>query len=157
MPSPTIQKVTEENFEQLFSLILALASFEKLAPPDDEAKERLRRDCFSSHPRFEAFLSFFDGKPVAYAIVFETYSSFLAKPTLYLEDIFVLPEYRKQKIGVHFFRFLASLAVERGCGRMEWKVLDWNIGAIEFYKKLGATQLNEWLPFRLTEEQLRKV
>ncbi|MBS4028768.1 MAG: GNAT family N-acetyltransferase [Ignavibacteriales bacterium] len=156
MPPATIHKVTtEEEFEHLFILIIALADFEKLSPPDESAKQRLFHDCFCEKPRFEAYLAFTGEQPVAYAIIFETYSSFLAKPTLYLEDIFVLPEYRKQKIGVTLFRYLVQLAQQRGCGRMEWQVLDWNTGAIDFYKRLGATHLKEWYSFRLNEEQIK--
>jgi GNAT superfamily N-acetyltransferase len=158
MPSINIQKVTtEQEFEQLFSLILALAEFEELPLPNNEAKLRLKNDCLSSAPRFEAFLAFSDSLAVAYAIILETYSSFLAKPTLYLEDIFVLPEYRRKKIGEQFFSFLASLANKKNCGRMEWCVLDWNLNAQNFYRKFGATHLKEWHYYRLTEEDLKKM
>jgi len=158
MPSVKIQKVTNnQEFEQLFFLILALAEFEKLPPPNDEAKLRLMRDCLSSSPRFEAYLAYCDNVIVAYAIIFETYSSFLAKPTLYLEDIFVLPDERRKNIGKQFFKFLATLANERNCGRMEWCVLDWNTSAQNFYKKFGATHLKEWCYFRLTEDELKKI
>ena len=142
-------------FRSFFSLIVALAEFERLAPPDANAKSRLFKDCFSEQPRYEAYLYFIEGIPAAYAITVETYSSFLAKPTLYLEDIFVLPKFRREHIGTTFFNFLKNIARERNCGRMEWHVLDWNSDAINFYKKIGATQMNEWYMFRLTEEQLR--
>ncbi|MFQ3599472.1 MAG: GNAT family N-acetyltransferase, partial [Chloroherpetonaceae bacterium] len=112
-----IKKLSEEDFEVFFSLIVALADYEHLAPPDLDAKARLKHDAFSTHPKFEAYLAFLDGAPVGYAIIFETYSSFLAKPTLYLEDLFVLPSARKQKVGFGLFKFLIALALERGCGR----------------------------------------
>ena len=153
----SIQRVTEENFEDFLSLVIALAEFEKLPPPDSEAKQRLRKDCFSSPPRYEAFLVFQNQRAIAYAIIFETYSSFLAKPLLYLEDIFVLPEHRAQKIGTQLFRFLIDLAVKRNYGRMEWHVLDWNTGAISFYNRIGAKEMSEWKLFRLTEEQLNEL
>jgi GNAT superfamily N-acetyltransferase len=152
--SLAIKKLSKEDFEAFFSLIVALADYEHLAPPDLDAKARLKRDAFSDHPKFEAFLAFLNGEPVGYAIIFETYSSFLAKPTLYLEDLFVLPSARKQKVGFGLFKFLIALAVERGCGRMEWQVLNWNQLAIDFYEKLGATHQKDWLPYRLTEEAL---
>ncbi len=152
--SLSIKKLSEEDFEAFFSLIVALADYEHLAPPDLVAKARLKRDAFSDRPKFEAYLAFLNGEPVGYAIIFETYSSFLAKPTLYLEDLFVLPSARKQKVGFGLFKFLIALAVERGCGRMEWQVLNWNQLAIDFYEKLGATHQRDWLPYRLTEDAL---
>ncbi|MCS6989690.1 MAG: GNAT family N-acetyltransferase [Chloroherpetonaceae bacterium] len=151
-----VKKLAEEDFETFFSLIVALADYEGLAPPDSDAKARLKRDAFSDKPRFEAYLAFLNEEPVGYAIAFETYSSFLAKPTLHLEDLFVLPSARKKKVGFGLFKFLAELALERGCGRMEWQVLNWNQLAIDFYEKLGAERLTEWLPYRLTEERLRR-
>ena len=152
-----IKKVSPENFDVLLGLIIALAEFEQLAPPDMEARARLRKDCFSENPRFESYLGSIGGKAVSYIIIFETYSSFLAKPTLYLEDLFVLPEYRRNGVGFQLFQFLARLAVERRCGRMEWQVLDWNENAIKFYDRLGATHLKGWFPYRLTEEELQKI
>lgn len=153
----TIEKVTPDNFDELTGLIIALAEFEKLDPPDMEARARLRKDCFADNPRFESYLGYMDGIAVGYAIIFETYSSFLAKPTLYLEDLFVLPEYRKRGVGYSLFLFLASLAVERGNGRMEWQVLDWNENAINFYNRLGSSHLSGWYPYRLTEDELKKI
>ncbi|MFN3345127.1 MAG: GNAT family N-acetyltransferase [Chloroherpetonaceae bacterium] len=153
----SIKKLSEEDFEAFFSLIVALADYEHLEPPDLDAKARLKRDAFSERPKFEAYLAFLNAEPVGYAIIFETYSSFLAKPTLYLEDLFVLPSARKQKVGFRLFKFLIGLAVERECGRMEWQVLNWNQLAINFYEKLGATHQHTWLPYRLTEAQLHDL
>jgi GNAT superfamily N-acetyltransferase len=136
-------------------LIDALADYEKLARPSRAARARLLADAFGPRQRFEAYLALIDGTPVGYAIVFETYSSFLALPTLYLEDLFVLPAFRKQRIGLALFRACAELARRRGCGRMEWVVLDWNEIAIRFYERLGARHLREWHTYRLTKEQLR--
>jgi GNAT superfamily N-acetyltransferase len=111
----------------------------------------------ASTPRFEVYLAEMGITPVGYAIVFETYSTFLALPTLYLEDLFVLPEYRKSGIGYALFRKIATEARKRGCGRMEWAVLDWNLLAINFYRKLGATHLKEWNVYRLTEADLERI
>ncbi len=152
-----IKKLSEDDFEAFFSLIVALADYEHLPPPDLAAKARLKHDAFSERPKFETYLAFLNEQPVGYAIIFETYSSFLAKPTLYLEDLFVLPSARKQKVGFGLIKFLIALAVERGCGRMEWQVLNWNQLAIDFYEKLGAVRQNEWLPYRLTETQLHTL
>jgi GNAT superfamily N-acetyltransferase len=155
--SLNITPVKERDFEEFFALIVALADYEQLAPPNNEAKARLRQHAFMAYPKYEAFLARMDDLAVGYAIVFETYSSFLAKPTLYLEDLFVLPAYRKQKVGYGLMKHLVSLAVSRECGRMEWQVLDWNQLAIDFYHQLGATHLKEWKLYRLTEDALRKL
>jgi GNAT superfamily N-acetyltransferase len=132
-------------------LIVALAEFEKLPPPDAEAQKRLIEDGFGQHPRFECWLGFWEGtpEPVAYALCFETYSSFRARPTLYLEDIFVLPAFRHRGIGTALLGHCVQLARERRCGRMEWTCLDWNTKAQAAYKQLGARQMHEWLLYRL--------
>jgi GNAT superfamily N-acetyltransferase len=141
----------------LLALIDALAEYEKLDPPDAAAKQRLINDLRGEHPRFEAYLAELDDRAVAYAFVFETYSSFLALPTLYLEDIFVLPDYRKMKIGVTLFKAMVAEAHRRGCGRMEWSVLDWNQLAIDFYKNLGARHMNEWQLYRLSRADMERI
>ena len=149
MSRAVIRHVTTRNSKALLSLIDALAEFEKLERPTPAARKRLLRDSCGKRKRFDAYLSFLDGKAVGYAIVFETYSSFLALPTLYLEDIFVLPEYRRHGIGLKLFRYCCAEARRRGCGRMEWVVLDWNKSAIRFYNRLGAKRMKEWQLYRL--------
>jgi GNAT superfamily N-acetyltransferase len=145
--------VTPESFDELLALIKCLADYEKLDPPSLEAQHRLRVHCFAPHPKFFAYLvRNGEGIAVAYAITFYTYSSFLAKPTLYLEDVFVLPEYRRLGIGSIVFDFLKKEAIRNDCGRIEWQVLDWNTPAISFYEKIGAVKMNEWFSYRLTEE-----
>ena len=151
-----IRGVTKRNREALLSLVDALADFEKLARPTPAARKRLLRDCCGTRKRFDAFISFLDGKAVGYAITFKTYSSFLALPTLYLEDIFILPEYRKRGIGGKLFRHCYRRAKSNHCGRMEWVVLDWNRNAIRFYDRIGATQLDNWLLYRLTLASKKK-
>jgi GNAT superfamily N-acetyltransferase len=142
----------------LLRLIVALAEFEKLAPPDTAAQQRLVADGFGPHPRFEPWLAFWEQlpEPVAYAVVFETYSTFEAAPTLYLEDIFVLPEYRKRGIGSALLRHCVRLATERGCARMEWTCLDWNTRAQRTYEQLGARRLDEWVLYRLQANALQQ-
>jgi GNAT superfamily N-acetyltransferase len=152
-----IRPAAAADAEVFLSLVDALADYERLDRPTPEARERLLRDGFGPEPRFRAFLAEQDGRAVAYAITFETYSSFLALPTLYLEDLFVLPEARRGGVGGAMFRFLAEEALRRGCGRMEWVVLDWNRMAIDFYDRLGARHLSEWYTYRLTADQLRDV
>jgi GNAT superfamily N-acetyltransferase len=152
-----IRPAAAADAETFLSLVDALADYEKLERPTAEARERLVRDGFGPDPRFQAYLAELDGRAVGYAITFETYSSFLALPTLYLEDIFVLPEARRHGVGSAMFRMLAREAVRRGCGRMEWAVLDWNQLAIDFYEKLGARRMQEWYTYRLTADQLRAI
>jgi GNAT superfamily N-acetyltransferase len=157
MPRVTVRRANAEDGETLLALVRALAEYERLAPPDAEACARLLEDGFGPRPRFEAYLAELDGAPVGYAIVFETYSSFLARPTLYLEDLFVLPEARRQGAGGAMMRFLAAEALARGCGRMEWVVLDWNELAQGVYRRLGAELLPDWRVCRLTAAALQQL
>lgn len=152
-----IVRATREDGPALLSLVDALADFEKLQKPTGEARARLIEHGFGAKPKFETWLARTDGKAVAYAITFETYSSFLALPTFYLEDLFVLPEHRKRGIGLALFKHLVAEARRRGCGRMEWAVLDWNVNAIDFYERLGAKWLQDWKVYRLTKEDLKRV
>jgi GNAT superfamily N-acetyltransferase len=154
---PVIRAAGPADAEEFLALVDALADYEKLDRPTAEARQRLLRDGFSEPRRFQPYIAEVDGTKVAYAITFQTYSSFLALPTLYLEDLFVLPEAWRNGIGLAFFRFLAAEAVSQGCGRMEWVVLDWNQLAIDFYDKLGARRLAEWHSYRLTREQLQDI
>ncbi len=155
MNSPLcVRKASLSDADAILTLVDGLAAYEHLDPPDAAAKERLVHDMFSDRPRIEAFIGEVNGTPAGYAFVFETYSSFLALPTLYLEDIFVLPQYRKMKLGYALFNSVAEEAYRRGCGRMEWTVLDWNTPAIDFYRRLGAKHMKEWQLYRLTREEL---
>lgn len=140
------------DFDVLLRLIDALADYEKLQRPDEHARARLRRDGAGDAPLFRAYLGELDGSPVAYAITYRTYSSFLALPTLFLEDLFVLPDARGHGVGSALFRHVAGIAVDEGCGRMEWVVLDWNRVAIDFYERMGARRLDEWYTYRLTRD-----
>jgi GNAT superfamily N-acetyltransferase len=153
----SVRKVRRGDEKTFLSLVDALADYEKLKRPSGQARRRLIRDGFGKPKRFGAYLAFLGSKAVGYAIIFETYSSFLALPTLYLEDIFISPEYRSQGIGWKLFRTCVEEARRRGCGRMEWVVLDWNNTAIRFYKKIGARRLTEWLTFRLDRNSIRSI
>ena len=153
----TVRKAEAADADLLIGLILGLAEFEKLPPPDAPAQQRLINDAFGPQPRFEVFLAEIGGQVAGYAFTFETYSTFLARPTLYLEDLFVLPEYRGHKVGYALMLYLASEAVRRGCGRMEWVVLDWNTHAQEFYDRLGALHLSDWYFYRLDQEGLERL
>lgn len=156
-PRLTIRIATRDDSATLLDLIQALADYEHLEGPSEAARARLVEHGFGERPKFEALLAYLDEQPAGYALFFETYSTFLCKPTLYLEDLFVLPEYRSRGVGRAFFRFLAQLARERDCGRIEWTVLDWNEPALRFYRKLGGSHLDEWLHYRLAEEQIARL
>jgi GNAT superfamily N-acetyltransferase len=146
----TIVPLTPERFEDFVRLIEALADYERLARPDAAAVARLRADAFASRPRFEAALALDDGaRPIGYAIWFETYSSLLARPTMFLEDLFVLERARGSGAGGKLFEFVRRLGEERGCGRMDWIVLDWNTPARDFYDRRKAQWMKEWLLYRL--------
>lgn len=155
----SIRRAARDDGPGLIKLIIALAQFEKLTPPDGEAQRRLLDHGFGERPRFETWLAFCPEvrEPVGYALVFETYSSFLARPTLYLEDIFVLPEHRGGGIGSALLRHCIRLARERDCGRIEWTCLDWNTKAQSFYDALGARKLSEWYLYRLTRESIDRL
>jgi GNAT superfamily N-acetyltransferase len=146
----TIREVTEENFDDFLGLIIKLAEYEKLQPPDEEAQTRLRRDCLSEKPKYKAYLGRLGDKAVSYIIYFFTYSSFLALPTLYLEDIFVLQEYRRLGVGKEMFTFIKQIAKDEGCGRIEFTVLNWNSSAQQFYEKNGAERL-DWYFYRIVK------
>lgn len=156
-----VRPPTPADVPRFLELVDALADYEKLPRPDPAARERLAADALTQPPRFELLLAelalphtWQEREIVGYAVFFLTYSTFLARPTLYLEDLFVRPEARGRGAGVALFRACAAEAVRRGCGRMEWTVLDWNTPAIEFYRAKGARHLADWLPFRLDGEPL---
>jgi len=162
LPPPSLEGVCvrparPDDAQTILALVRGLAEYEKLPPPDAAAESRLIRDMFSSPPRIQAFLGECDGIPAGYAFVFETYSSFLALPTLYLEDLFVLPKYRRRKLGYALFTAMVAEAHRRGCGRMEWSVLNWNQLAIDFYERLGARELKEWRVYRLVRGDMEQI
>jgi GNAT superfamily N-acetyltransferase len=147
----TIVPLTPERFDDFARLIDALADYERLERPGAAATARMRADAFAPRPRFEAALAIDEtGRPIAYAIWFETYSSFLARPTMYLEDLFVLEDARGTGAGGKLFEHVRRLGEERGCGRMDWTVLDWNTPARDFYHRRNAQWMKEWLLYRLT-------
>ena len=149
-PQPFVRKAVASDEPAILALVDALADYEKLARPSAEARTRLMKDMFGPKPRIDCFLAFADGYPVGYAIVLETYSSFLALPTLYLEDLFILEEYRSRGAGRALFETVLAEAKRRGCGRMEWTVLDWNQLAKDFYARIGGTHMKEWELYRIS-------
>lgn len=143
---PSVRRATPADAGAILQLVDALADYESLPRPSAEAKQRLLSDM---NKRFDAWIAEVEGASAGYAFVFETYSSFLALPTLYLEDLFVMPEFRRRKVGLALFNEVLEEAKRRGCGRMEWTVLDWNELAINFYKRAGAAHLKEWHHYRI--------
>lgn len=139
-----------EDGEAVLALIDALAEYEKLDPPSQDAKARLLAEAFSDRPRFNILLAEAPGGAICgYAFILETYSTFLALPTLYLEDLFVLPEYRSMGAGSALFSAVKAEAKRRGCGRIEFVVLDWNQLARDFYHRKGARHLDDWCYYRV--------
>ncbi len=152
-----IRKISPDDAPALLSMIDALADYEHMDPPNAEAKKRLIRDLFLETPRVESYIAFMDGVPAGYTFIYETYSTFLALPTLFLEDLFVLPEYRSKKVGSALFLAMMRQAHDRGCGRMEWSVLTWNQLAIDFYERYGARQLSDWHGYRLLRGEMEQI
>jgi GNAT superfamily N-acetyltransferase len=152
-----IEPISKRNFDDFLSLIGKLAEYEELTPPDEGAKKRLREHGLSEHPMYEAYVGKRQGAYVGYIIFFMAYSSILGKPTLYLEDIFVLKEQRRKGVGQQFFKFIVNQAKKRGCGRIEWHVLDWNQSGIRFYEKYKAIPMPHWVLFRLTNNQFNDL
>jgi GNAT superfamily N-acetyltransferase len=152
----TIRRGRSDDSEQFIGLVLALAEFEHLDPPSAEGRRRLAEDVFRRR-RVKLFVAADGKKLIGYALYFFTYSSFLARPSLYLEDLFVLEEHRKLGVGLALFQRCAAEAIASGCGRMEWAVLTWNVKAQRFYEGLGARRLSDWQVYRLDESGLRKL
>ena len=150
-----IRPAAAADLPTFLSLVDALADYEKLDRPDAKARARLEADALAG--RFALLLGVLDEAVVGYAVHFPTYSTFRALPSLYLEDLFVLPEVRGKGVGIALFRAVAAEAVRQGCGRMEWQVLSWNEPSIQFYARLGAQHLDGWLPFRLDGDALTTV
>ena len=151
-----IRQATEADVPVILRFIRALAEYEKLSHKVVATEESLRRTLFGN-PRFaEVILGYEDGEPVGFALFFHNYSTFLGRPGIYLEDLFVNPDRRGRGYGKALLAHLARLARDRDCGRLEWAVLDWNAPSIQFYKSLGAVPLDDWIIFRLTGEALER-
>ena len=149
-----IRPAAPEDTATICRLIRELAEYERLADAVVLDEDRLREHLFGPRPFVESLLAEEAGETVGFALFFYNYSTFLGRPGLYLEDLFVRPEHRGKGYGKALFSAVARLAVERGCGRMEWSVLDWNEPSIAFYRSFGAIAMDEWTVFRLTGEAL---
>ena len=159
MPPESIEitPATEHDVPVILRLIKALAEYEHLTHEVQATEEGLRVSLFGPRPAAEVVLARVEGQPVGFAVYFHNYSTFVGRPGLYLEDLFVLPEYRRQGIGRRLLAHVASIAVERNCGRMEWAVLDWNEPALRFYQSLDARQMKEWIIHRLTPVEIARL
>lgn len=152
----TLRRADAKDCALVLSFIRDLASYEQLMAEFQATEEKLQATLFSEKPCAECVLAFVDDAPAAFAIFHANYSTFLAKPGLYVEDLFVKPAFRKRGVGRALLAHIAKLANERGCGRVEWTVLDWNEPAIDFYKTFGASPLDDWRLCRLTGPALAK-
>lgn len=153
----TIRLAEPADVPTIFQLIVGLAEYEHLAHEVVGNEDLLHEHLFGDRPYVEALLAKIDGNAVGFALFFHNYSTFLTRPGLYLEDLFVVPDYRGQGIGKALLSQLAKLATERGCGRLEWSVLDWNEPAIGFYQQIGATVLPDWRICRVTGDAIEHL
>jgi len=161
METITVRRARRNESEHFIRLLVELANFEHLEPPSPDARRRIVRDIFDKK-KLNLLLAFVADsgakkEAVGYALYFYTYSSFLARPTLYLEDLFVSEKFRRRKIGRELFMTCVREAAKKGSGRMEWSVLTWNKNAIRFYEKAGARRLKEWLYYRLDSKALDRL
>ena len=156
-PNLAIAMATEPDVPQILAFIKALADYEHLADAVVATEEGLRLSLFGPRPYAECVMANWDGEPVGFALFCHNFSTFLARPGLYLEDLFVKPELRGKGVGRALLQYLAKLAIDRNCGRFEWSVLDWNESAIGFYRSLGAEPVDQWTVFRLEGEALGRL
>ena len=155
--SLTIRPATEADVPLLLEFIRGIAEYEKLLHEVVATEESLHESFFGERPVAEGIFGEWNGESAAFAVYFENFSTFEGRACLYLEDLYVKPEFRKKGIGQQMLKHLASIAVERGCPRFDWVALDWNEPAIDFYENLGAKNMAEWRHFRLSGEALIKV
>jgi hypothetical protein len=152
-----IAAATEADVPAILAFIHGLAEYEKLSDQMVATEDALRRTLFGARPYAEVLIARVDGEPAGFALFFHNYSTFLARPGIYLEDLFVMPAMRTRGVGKALLRAVASIARERECGRLEWSVLDWNEPAIEFYRRMGAEVMPDWRICRLTGEGIDKL
>lgn len=153
----TIRAATREDVPTILDFIEQLADYERMRDQVTATTAALDETLFGAHPAAEVVIASLDGRDVGFALFFETYSTFLARPGLHLEDLFVVPEARGAGIGRALLARLAAIAEARGCGRLEWAVLSWNEPAIHFYRQLGAVPLDEWQTYRLDRGGIRAL
>jgi GNAT superfamily N-acetyltransferase len=152
-----ISKATRADVSLILALIKELAEYEKLPHEVVATEDILKESLFGDRPYAEVVIASYDQQPVGYALFFHSFSTFVGRPGLYLEDVYVRPTMRGKGIGKALLVYLARLAVERRCGRFEWSVLNWNEPSIGFYKSLGAQPMDEWTVYRLAGESLQRL
>jgi GNAT superfamily N-acetyltransferase len=157
LPTFRLAPATVDDVPLILRLIKGLAAYEKLSDQVVATEAGIRESLFGVHPAAEVVIGYADSEPAGFALFFHTYSTFLGQRGLYLEDLFVLPEWRGRGLGRQLLSHLARLAVERNCGRMEWSVLNWNEPAIRVYTGVGAMPMDEWTVYRLTGSSLRAL
>ena len=157
IPGFTIRLATAEDVPLILRFIKGLAEYEKLSHEVTATEERLRETLFGARQVAEVLIGEYHGDAAGFALFFHNYSTFLGRPGIYLEDLFVKPEMRGRGFGKILLTYLAKLATERKCGRVEWSVLDWNEPSIQFYKKLGAVAMDDWTMYRLTGQALTNL
>jgi GNAT superfamily N-acetyltransferase len=157
MSSISIRTASIDDVPHILGFIRALAEFEKLSHLMSATEFDLREHLFGAQRVAEALIGSFDNHPVGYALFFTTFSTFLAKPGVWLEDLFVMPDHRGRGVGRALLRAVANVAIERKCGRLEWSVLDWNQPAIDFYHRAGATIMNDWRICRVDGDALNRI
>lgn len=153
----TLRAATREDVPQILAFIRELAEYEREPDAVHADEALLAANLFGAAPGAEVVIAQVDGAPAGFALFFHNFSTWLGRRGLYLEDLFVRPEYRGRGVGQVLMAYLAKLAVERDCGRFEWSVLDWNTPAIDFYRRLGAVGMDEWTVQRLSGEALREL
>ena len=153
----SIRPATRADVDLILQFIRGLAEYERAPESAVATADDIMRDGFSENPKFRVVIAEWNGKPAGFAFFFYCYSTWLGRPGIYLEDLFVLQEYRGHGIGKALLVHLAQIAVRENCYGMRWQVLDWNTPSIEFYESLGAKQLKGWLPMRVTGEELEKL
>ncbi|HEX5793242.1 MAG TPA: GNAT family N-acetyltransferase [Rheinheimera sp.] len=153
----TLRLAQKQDVPTILAFIQGLAEYEKLADQVVATEETLRQTLFGDKPYAEVIIAEYQQQAAGFALFFHNYSTFLAKPGIYLEDLFVLPQYRGRGLGKVLLSYLAKLAVERDCGRLEWSVLDWNQPAIDFYQAQGASMLHDWRINRVTGDKLKAL
>jgi GNAT superfamily N-acetyltransferase len=152
-----IRPATKNDASAILSLIKELAEYERLSQEVEATEGDIRRSLFGDRPFAEALIGEYEGNPISFALFFYNYSTFLGKPGIYLEDLYVKPKHRGNGYGRKMLGYIARLAKERNCGRFEWSVLDWNTPAIRTYEKLNAKPMNEWILYRLSGEDLDRL
>lgn len=155
--SPRIRQATPADVRLILELIRELAEYEKLLDQCISTEDDLHRALFGARPYAEVILAFIGDEPAGFALFFHNFSTFLGKPGIYLEDLYVKQHLRGLGVGYALLQYLASIALERGCGRMEWSVLDWNTPALNFYERIGANILRDWQICRMTGEGLKRL